>query len=54
MKHLKKALRKKTVEAYSCVICGSPEDCIIYCSGSIYLLNEGAGIFGAGIVPQLT
>lgn len=45
MKHLKKKLRKKTVEAYACPNCGNPQDCISYCAGDIVELNTNAGTF---------
>lgn len=31
MKHLKKKLRKKTVEAFACKNCGDPSDCLNVC-----------------------
>jgi hypothetical protein len=42
MKHIKKRLRKKTVEAYACLSCGSPDDCIVACAGDIGMLAGGA------------
>jgi hypothetical protein len=42
MKYLRKKLKKKTVEAYACAHCGTPDDCIAMCAGDIALLNYGA------------
>lgn len=42
MKHLKKRTKKKTVEAYACPSCGTPEGCIIVCAGDVIALNTGA------------
>ena len=42
MKHLKKRMRKKTVEAYACPSCGTPDDCIVACAGDVFALNTGA------------
>ena len=44
MKKLKK-LSKKTVEAYACPNCGTPNDCISSCAGDIPLLNDGATFY---------
>lgn len=40
MKSLKKRLRKRSVEAYTCA-CGTPDDCISKCGGSFNLLQSG-------------
>ena len=41
MKNLKKRLRKRTIEAYTCA-CGTPQDCMDYCSGSVEASMIGA------------
>ena len=43
MKNLKKRLRKRTIEAYACA-CGTPQDCMDYCSGNVNRSMEGAQI----------
>ena len=40
MKSLKKRLRKRSVEAYTCA-CGSPDDCISECDGDFNHLQSG-------------
>ena len=41
MKNLKKRLRKRTIEAYTCA-CGTPQDCMDFCSGSVEASMLGA------------
>ena len=45
MKHLKKKLRKKTVEAYACSHCGTPNNCIADCAAEIIALNSRAAYY---------
>ena len=41
LKTLKKTKNRKTVEAYTCGICGTPDDCINDCAGSMDNLQIG-------------
>lgn len=53
MKHLKKKLQKKTVEAYACVHCGSVTDCINLCAGDIVNLDSHAWTFAQASVKKV-
>ena len=46
MKKLKKKLRKRTVEAYICYTCESPDSCIIGCQGDMNNLFCVAQVYG--------
>ena len=48
MKHLKKRLKKKTVEAYSCAPCGTPDDCAYVCAGDVLNMNSHAWTYATG------
>lgn len=39
-KSLKKKLRKRSVEAYTCN-CGTPQDCMDFCMGDLHAMQVG-------------
>lgn len=41
MKNLNKKQHHKTVEAYLCGVCGTPDDCMFKCDGSFDALQGG-------------
>lgn len=41
MKNLIKKQHRKTVEAYLCGVCGTPDDCMFKCDGSFDALQGG-------------
>lgn len=44
-KQLKKKLRRKTVEAYACASCMTPDHCAAGCSGDLYELDAIATFY---------
>ena len=48
MKHLKKRIKKRTVEAYACSPCGTPYDCANLCAGDIVAFDRNAQTYAAG------
>lgn len=46
MKHLKKKMRKRTVEAYICKTCHTPDDCVYGCNGDRIDLFSVAQAYG--------
>lgn len=54
MKHFKKKLKKKTVEAYACSSCGDPSDCPVACGADIDRFQTSATYYAYGAILQLT
>ena len=46
MKHLRKKLRKRTVEAYTCYSCATTDQCVIECVGNMDTLFTQAREYG--------